>query len=134
MLRALRIGPRRLGNREWYTAIRRVWAPSTSSATVMSAILKPTCGRAAAMFSILAAITGFSLTFPPVSGSVGADAVLVADGIAVGADGSAEVELRATGWEVGRLSATPAPMPPATTRTAVAAMAAMRTRLMNRWA
>ena len=51
MLRALRTGPRRFGKREWYIAMRRVWAPSTSSTKVMSARLRPTCGLAAAMFS-----------------------------------------------------------------------------------
>ena len=37
----------------------------------MSAWLSPTCGRAAAVFSTLTAITGLSLTLPPVSGFVG---------------------------------------------------------------
>jgi hypothetical protein len=35
----------------------------------MSAWLRPTCGRAAELFSTLAAITGLPLTLPPVSGS-----------------------------------------------------------------
>jgi hypothetical protein len=76
------------------------------------------------------------LTLPPVSGSVGlarGDGVVVGEGVAVGADELAEVELLASGWESGRLSAAPTPIPPVTS-TAAAAMTTMRARLMKRWA
>jgi hypothetical protein len=88
------------------------------------------------MFSTLAAITGLSLTLPPVSGSVdlgrGAG-VLVGDGVDVGATEFTETELFALGAESGRLSAAATPMPPAP-RTAAAAIATMVARFMNEWA
>ncbi|HEU4909594.1 MAG TPA: hypothetical protein VFT17_12055, partial [Propionibacteriaceae bacterium] len=93
-----------------------------------------TCGLAAAMFSTLAAITGWLLTLPPVSGSVDLArgvGVPVGEGVGVGDDELGEVELLPSGTESGRLSAAATPMPPATT-TAAAAMATVRARLMNR--
>jgi hypothetical protein len=101
---------------------------------VTSAELKPTCGLAAAMFSTLAAITAWLLTLPPVNGSVALGrgvGVLVGDGVAVDADELGDVELLAAGWESGRLSATPTPIPAAMSRATAAARATRRARLMS---
>jgi hypothetical protein len=85
------------------------------------------------MFSTFAAITGWLLTVPPVSGSVDLArgvGVLVGEDVGAGDDELGEVELLLSGTESGRLWAAAAPTPPAT-RTAAAAMATMRARLMN---
>jgi hypothetical protein len=71
----------------------RVWAPSTSWTNVISAWFRPTWGLAAAMFSTLTAITSFSLTSPPVSGSVGRSSGFVGAAGGVGAADSVGMEL-----------------------------------------
>jgi hypothetical protein len=100
---------------------------------VMSAWLRPTCGLAAAMFSTLAAITSWSLSSPPVSGSVGFwCGVVVPVGEGVGIGDSAATELVVRGADSRPLITAARPMPPATTTATVTAlMSAMRDRLMN---
>jgi len=63
---------------------------------MMSAWFRPTWGLAAAMFSTLTAITSFSLTSPPVSGSVGCPSGLVG-AVGVGPTDSVGMELVGSG-------------------------------------
>src|SRR4029453_18884662 len=101
---------------------------------VMSALFRPTCGLAAAMFSTLAAITSFWLTSPPVSGSAGFSGCLVAV-VGAGDGDSVEMELVVSGSDFLPLMTAAMPMPPATTTAMAAAVAnAKRERLMNEWA
>jgi hypothetical protein len=90
------------------------------------------------MFSTLAAITSFSLTSPPVNGSVGfwcGLLVVVGEGVSVGTGDSAATELVVSGSESRPLITAATPMPPAMrTAAAAALMSAMRERLMNQWA
>ncbi|GLZ06873.1 hypothetical protein Acsp03_43390 [Actinomadura sp. NBRC 104412] len=76
-MRALRTGPTRAGSLDEYTAISRVWPPSTCSTYTMSAERTPVCGSAFRVFSIFTASTGLSTPRrPPVKGWV-AGAVVV---------------------------------------------------------
>src|SRR6478735_7379891 len=71
VVRTLRTGPTSLATVVWNTGISRVSPPSTCSTNVMSASAMPCCGNPALVLSTLTAITGPSLTGPPVSASMG---------------------------------------------------------------